>query len=231
MMEAMFYQAVCLPPALDVCHSDPTNPDGVQTIADARMQNSLYAIQEVQQNLSVVQSCACPCKSYKVIAMRTDSPGVSSSTSGINPAQLQSFSFNIDGNTYLTHGNVYNDDNKSLPIDEFVYADRFSKPAITSDASGNIGLDFFFGVPGDPDLSFELIIKERDSDKIFRAKGVLSDLYDSSACGTYEKDITLASTDIGGTITVRIEVNGKGSCPTVSSVVHPEIRFKFISIS
>ena len=212
MMEAMFYQAVCLPPALDVCHSDPTDPDGVQTIADARMQNSLYAIQEVQQNLSVVQSCACPCKSYKVIAMRTDSPGVGTA------AQLQSFSFNIDGNTYLTHGNVYNDDPKSLPIDEFVYADRFSKPAITSDASGNIGLDFFFGVPGDPDLSFELIIEEHVSGgEIFRAEGVLSDLYDSSACGTYEKDITLDSTDVGGTITVKIEVNGKDSCPTVSS--------------
>ena len=242
-MEAMFYQAVCLPPALDVCPADPTNEEYVQNIADARMQNSLGAINEVQDNLSKVASCACPCKSYKVIAMRTDSPGVDQA--GVDPeenfeaAELKWFNFNIGGSlsfpddNYLQASDIYNNNNPSSdirivlePLDEFVYADKPTPhEPITSDANGNIGLGGNFGVPGH--LPFKLTIREWDSkdpegqNNLFRYTGDLSDLYESSTCGTYEKDIILVQVggaeDFGGTITVKIEVTGEDSCPTVSS--------------
>jgi len=239
MTEAMFYQAVCLPPALDVCPADPTKEEYVQNIADARMQNSLGAIKEVQDNLSKVASCACPCKSYKVIAMRTDSPGVDPEEN-FEAAELKWFNFNIGGSlsfpddNYLQASDIYNNNNPSSdirivlePLDEFVYADKSPKHLpITSDANGNISIrGGTFGVRGH--LPFKLSIREwdfkdpRGQNNLFRYEGVLSDLYESSTCGTYEKDIILEQVggieDFGGTITVKIEVTGEDSCPTVSS--------------
>jgi hypothetical protein len=204
MMEAMFYQAVCLPPALDVCPADATNEDDVDTIADARMQNSLYAIQEVQENLSEVASCACPCKSYKVTAMKTDS---AVDPAPYEPADIKWFTFSIGGVTYLTENDIYvdklsGDDNihqRLEPLNEWVNADVVATDKyIISDSSGTISRGErgdFFGVPGH--LPFQLTIREWDYEEkeednnLFQYKGHLSDLYESSTCGSYDKNITL----------------------------------------
>jgi len=236
MMEAMFYQAVCLPPVLDVCPADVTDLwFGGDAITDARVRNTFDAIEEVKENLSKVSSCACPCKSYKVIAMRVNSPGVDPPDGSNLVTQLKGFDFNIAGVSYLQIDDIYNDSNpnnediyKNLDLDTWFFADKDHDP-ITMDDSGNIGLGQDFGVAGHLDFSLLISewdfreIKENEEDKnnFFQVDGNLADLYESSTCETYEKDIVLprlsGDHDFGGDVLVKIEVTGKESCPTTVS--------------
>jgi len=87
LLQALFLQAVCLPPIADSCSAI-----GTDFIRQQAMEQSVKAVEEVETNLEKSEDCFCPCGELELKSFKLDDPDTNSF---VSDWRLEELSFGL----------------------------------------------------------------------------------------------------------------------------------------